>query len=184
MTSSLMSRVGGRGAGRLCARLPKSPGRFARAPVTAPASSALKWWSRPRQSGEAFVQMAMVTIMVGESRFREKSPRSNEAVERPPRSLVPSNIECKKLREELNLAVRQVVVNPPGHCLPRCSHSRSVDQPRHDDRRQSPHSTILAASIPDVTRTVLFVRGATQSMFAPKVVDLRRAIRRSNGEAA
>jgi hypothetical protein len=41
MTSSLMSRVGGRGAGRLCARLPKSPGRFARAPVTAPALAIL-----------------------------------------------------------------------------------------------------------------------------------------------
>jgi hypothetical protein len=42
---------------------------------------------------------------------------------------------------------------------------------------------MLVASIPGVTRTVLFVRGATQSMFAPKIIDLWRAIGRSNGEA-
>lgn len=120
----------------------------------------------------------------GESRFREKSPRSSEAVDRPPRSLVPSNIECKKPRKELKLAVRQVVVNPPSHCLPRCSRSPPVDQPRHDDRRQRAHAAILATSIPGVTGPVLFVRGATQSMSAPKFVDLWRAIRRSNGEAA
>src|SRR5215469_15530103 len=72
--------------------------------------------------------MTVIAIVVRESRFREKATRFDEAVDRPLRCLVPTDIESEQLRKELQLAVWKIVMNPPCHCLPaRCVHS--IDQP-------------------------------------------------------
>ena len=49
--------------------------------------------------------MAVIAIVVRESRFREKATRFDEAVDRPLRCLVPPDIESEQLRKELQLAV-------------------------------------------------------------------------------
>src|SRR6516164_8504613 len=73
--------------------------------------------------------MAVIAIVVRESRFREKATRFDEAVDRPLRCLVPTDIESEQLRKELQLAVWKIVMNPPCHCLPaRRVHSRSTNQ--------------------------------------------------------
>ena len=72
--------------------------------------------------------MAVIAIVVRESRFREKATRFDEAVDRPLRCLVPTDIESKQLRKELQLAVWKIVMNPPCHCLP-AHRVHSIDQP-------------------------------------------------------
>src|SRR6516225_7791001 len=49
---------------------------------------------------------------------RQTSTRRDKAVDPPPRLLMPPDIEGSKLREELHLAVREMVMDPPGHRLP------------------------------------------------------------------
>ena len=65
------------------------------------------------QLRETFVAMAVIAIVIRESRFREKPTRFDEAVDRPLRCLVPTDIESEQLRKELQLAVWQIVMNPP-----------------------------------------------------------------------
>src|ERR1044071_1343946 len=52
----------------------------------------------------------------------------------PPRELMPADIERGELRKKLQLAVRQVVVNPPCHRLPDHPFVQSIDQPRDHNR--------------------------------------------------
>src|SRR5262245_49786462 len=87
--------------------------------------------------------MAVIAIVVRESRFREKATRFDEAVDRPLRCLVPTDIESEQLRKELQLAVWQIVMNPPCHCLP-ARGVHSIYQPRHNDRRQRAHAAVFA----------------------------------------
>jgi hypothetical protein len=54
--------------------------------------------------------MAVIAIVVRESRFREKATRFDEAVDRPLRCLVPTDIESEQLRKELQLAVWKIVM--------------------------------------------------------------------------
>src|SRR5262245_38598596 len=121
--------------------------------------------------------MTVIAIVVGESGFSQKPTWRNEAVNRPFWRFVPSDIESEELREELQLTVREIVVNPPSHRLPGDALGHPIDQPGHDDRRQRAHMAVLVASIPGVAGAGLFVRRAAQPGAAPKVVDLRRTIR-------
>src|SRR5262249_59979252 len=91
--------------------------------------------------------MAVIAIVVRESRFREKATRFDEAVDRPLRCLVPTDIESEQLWKELQLAVWKIVMNPPCHCLP-ARRVHSIDQPRHNDRRQCAHAAVFASAIP------------------------------------
>src|SRR4051812_10121766 len=120
--------------------------------------------------------MTMIAIEVEESGFSQKPTWRDVAVNRALWRFVPSDIESEELREELQLTVREIVVNPPSHRLPGDALSHPIDQPGHDDRRQRAHMAFLVASIPDVAGAVLLVRRAAQPMTAPKLVNLRRTI--------
>src|SRR6059058_1569004 len=73
---------------------------------------------------EPEILVPMIPRMVRQSRFGQHATRRCETRNTTPRELVPADIECGKLRKKLQLAVRQVVVNPPRHRLP----SRAVVQ--------------------------------------------------------
>src|SRR5215470_5063301 len=90
--------------------------------------------------------MAVIAIVVRESRFREKATRFDEAVDGPLRCLVPTDIESEQLRKELQLAVWKIVMYPPCHCLP-ARRVHSIDQPWHNDRRQRAHAAVFASAI-------------------------------------
>jgi hypothetical protein len=49
--------------------------------------------------------MAVIAIVIGKSRPGQKLAWRDEAVDRPLGHFVPSDIECEKLREELQLAI-------------------------------------------------------------------------------
>src|ERR1700750_3080573 len=117
--------------------------------------------------------MAVIAIVVRESRFREKATRYDEAVDRPLRCLVPTDIKSEQLRKELQLAVWQIVMNPPCHCLP-ARGVHSIYQPRHNDRRQRAHAAAFASAIPDMAGSISRVRSAAETMAASEVIDLGR----------
>src|SRR3954453_13241842 len=130
-------------------------------PHRAHCPSKLKRLSRPgitRESKrrEAAILIPMITLMVRQSRFGQYATRRRETRNTPPRELVPAEIECGKLRKKLQLAVRQVVVNPPRHGLPGHAVVQSIDQPRHDDARQGSHAAVFAAPVPDMSRSIAF----------------------------
>jgi len=127
--------------------------------------------------------MAVIAIVVRESRFREKATRFDEAVDRPLRCLVPTDIESEQLRKELQLAVWKIVMNPPCHCLP-ARRVHSIDQPRHNDRRQRAHAAVFASAIPGMAGSIFLVRSAAETMPASEVIDLGRPIRGANCDAA
>ena len=56
--------------------------------------------------------------VVGHARFGQQATWRDKAVDPPLWLLVPTDIEGGELREELQLAIRQVVVDPPRHRLP------------------------------------------------------------------
>src|SRR6516225_3843075 len=115
--------------------------------------------------------MAVIAIVVRESRFREKATRFDEAVDRPLRCLVPTDIESEQLRKELQLAVWKIVMNPPCHCLPA-------------RRRQRAHAAVFASAIPGMAGSISLVRSAAETMPAAEVIDLGRPIRGTNCDAA
>ena len=69
--------------------------------------------SQPRKAG---VEFGMRTVVVGHSRSRQAALRGDKAVDPPPRPLMPADIEGGQFGEELQLAVRQMVRDPPCKC--------------------------------------------------------------------
>src|SRR5262249_22333237 len=126
--------------------------------------------------------MAVIAIVVRESRFREKATRFDEAVDGPLRCLVPTDIESEQLRKELQLAVWKIVMNPPCHCLP-ARRVHSIDYERTNDRRQRAHADVVASPIPNMAGSIFLVRSADETMPASEVIDLGRP-RGANCDAA
>src|SRR5712671_2230791 len=75
----------------------------------------------------------MRTVVIGHSRSRQAALRGNKAINPPPRPLMPAEVEGGQLGEELQLAVRQVVMDPPGECAPIRTVAVAVGEPWHDD---------------------------------------------------
>src|SRR5271169_1240831 len=70
------------------------------------------------QPGETGIELGVRTLVVGHSRSRQAALRGNKAVDPPPRPLMPTDVEGGQFWEELELAIRQVVMDPPGDCTP------------------------------------------------------------------
>src|SRR5215204_223630 len=90
----------------LCATPRSLPGRFERRLTRHGAT-------REGKRRETAVLFAMIPAMVRKSRFGEYAARRHETRNTPPRELMPAYVERGKLRKKLQLAVRQVVMNPP-----------------------------------------------------------------------
>ena len=120
-----------------------------------------------RWAGKPSIQMTVIAIVVGKSGLGQKPTWRDETVNRPFWRFVPSDIERQKFREELQLAVGKIVVNPPRHRLPGDALGHPIDQPRHDNCRQRTHVTILITTIPRMAGAVLFVRCAAEPVIKP-----------------
>ena len=88
---------------------------------------------------------------------RKTSTRRNEAVDPTLWALVPPDVEGGELWEELQLAIRKVVVDPPSQCPPIGALSIAVCKPRDDHCGQRAHAAASVAPIPDVASVVSLV---------------------------
>ena len=69
------------------------------------------------------------------------------------------------------------------HCLP-TRRVHSIDQPRHNNRRQRAHVAVFASAIPGMAGSISLVQSAAKTMPAPDIIDLGRPIRGANCDAA
>jgi hypothetical protein len=132
---------------------------------------------------KSMVVPAVIAVVVCKTGLGEKATRRREACDPAARDLMPSDVERRELREELQFAVRKMVVYPPRHCLPGRALFQTIDQPRNDNRGHGPHSAVGAALVPDVIRAIRFVRRAIVEMLVSERVDFRRTIGRPHREA-
>ena len=136
--------------------------------------------SRPREAiprgnerRESAILAAMITVVVRQSGFSKQTAWWSKTRDVAPGQLVPADIEGGELREKLQLAVRQMVVDPPRHRLPRNAVVQAVDQSRHDDAGHRSHAAVLAALVPDMPSSVALIRTAVLKMRIPVRIDLR-----------
>src|SRR4029077_15181680 len=104
-------------------------------------------WGRLRKAG---VEIGVGAGVITHPRLRQEAARRDEAVDPPLRPLVPADVEGGELWKELQLAVRQVVVAPPRHRLPRRPLRVAIGEPRHDDRGHRADEAVRIAAVPDV----------------------------------
>jgi hypothetical protein len=86
------------------------------------------WW-------EKGIRLGMNAVVILHPWPRKTTTRRNKAVDPTLWALMPSDFEGCKLREELQLAIRKVVMDPPGHCPPVGTISIPVGKPRYDHCR-------------------------------------------------
>src|SRR5260370_9777391 len=101
----------------------------------------------------------MRTVMVGHSRSRQAALRGDKAVNPPPRPLMPADVEGGQFGEELQLAVRQMVMDPPCKGAPIRTIAVAVGKPRHNDGRHRPTGARTVAPVPNVARGLASVSG-------------------------
>jgi len=140
-------------------------------------------WLGDHDLRETRIKMVVFACVVLEARLSQEAARRDEAIDCPLRLLMPSNIEGGEIGKELEIAVGQMVMDPPGHGLPRRTGPKTVDQPGHYDACDRAHAAVRAAPIPGMTSPVLLIRGAAEPVGAAKGVDLRRPVGRADSQA-
>ena len=80
-------------------------------------------------AGEEGISLGLDSRVILQPWSRQTAPRRDEAVDPALWTLMPPNVEGRELREELQLAIREMVMDPPSHCPPvgavRNAHPRS-----------------------------------------------------------
>jgi hypothetical protein len=130
------------------------------------------------------VVQGMVTRPVWQGRPREAAARRNEAVDASHRIFPPADVERPKSRKELELAIRKLVMNPPGHGAPVTALGAPVGKPGQHDTRHRPHVAVAIALVPDVTAAIALVRGAVQAVLIAKCINGRCPICGADGKAS
>jgi hypothetical protein len=99
--------------------------------------------------------------MVRHSRPGQTPPQRDIAVDAPLGPFVPTNVERAVDREELQVSVGQMVVDPPRQLAPVAIIAEPVDERWHDDAGGRPHEAITIAHVPDKASGIAFVGSAT-----------------------
>ena len=101
--------------------------------------------------------MTVAAFVVWQTRFGENTPRRRKTRNSASWIFVPANVERCELRKELKLGVRQMIMYPPCHRLPRYILVQAINQPRHNDGGHRTHTTILAALVPNVAGAITLI---------------------------
>ena len=101
--------------------------------------------------------MRVVTGLIGHPRARQASARSDKTVDAPPRPLAPADIKGGKFPEELQLAVGEMVVDPPRHRPPIHAGRIVVGEPWHHDRSHRADAALGIAAVPDVAPVIALI---------------------------
>src|ERR1700720_883065 len=94
--------------------------------------------------------------------------------------LLPADVKRAELREKLQLAVREVVVDPPRHRLPRGALQQAISEPRDDDASRGAHAPTCIAAVPDVTPIIALVRSAIMMVRVAERVYRGRPVSRTD----
>src|SRR5262249_670043 len=106
------------------------------------------------QSGKAGIKFSMRTALVGHPRSRQAALRGDKAVDTSARPFMPADVEGGQFGEELQLGVREVVMDRPGECGPIRTVTVAIGKPWHDDGRHRPHSSRGIATVPYVAAII------------------------------
>ena len=97
-----------------------------------------------------------------------QSRGGDKAVDPALRTLVLPDAEGREFREELQVAVRQVIMNPLRHCPPVNALSVSVGKPGNDYCGHRAHAAASVPPIPDVAGIIsLIPTGSKFSRLSP-----------------
>src|ERR1700730_6575253 len=96
----------------------------------------------------------MRAVVVGHSRSRQAALRADKAVDPPPPPLMPADVKGGQFGEELQLAVRQIVMDPPGKCAPIGAVAVAGGKPWRYDGRHRPHSAGGVETVPNVAAVI------------------------------
>jgi hypothetical protein len=118
----------------------------------------------------------MVAGVVRHAGAGQVTARVDEAVDLALRVFLPSDIERTELREELQLAIGKMVVDPPRHCLPRGALQQSIGEPGDDNAGHGAHAPARIAAVPDMTAIIAFVRRTILVMRIPIGVHRGRTV--------
>jgi hypothetical protein len=124
--------------------------------------------SQPRKTG---IQFGMRAVVIGHFRSRQAALRGDKAVDPALRPLMPADVEGGQFREELQLAARQVVTDPPCKGAPIRTVAVAVGKPWHDDGGHGPHSACGIATVPNMAAVIAEVRSAAEPMLVAELVD-------------
>lgn len=122
--------------------------------------------SRPRKLS---VQVAVIAGVVRKTRPGQKASRGYETVDRPFRRLMPADVERRQLREDLQLAVRKVVMDPPCHRFPGDVPGQPVNEPGHDDTRDRADPATVSP-VPDMSSDILLIGRTTEAGERPAAI--------------
>src|SRR5215471_13296634 len=116
--------------------------------------------------------MARIHLLQRESGEPSGVPRQSrggdKAVDPALRTLVLPDAEGREFREELQVAVRQVIMNPLRHCPPVNALSVSVGKPGNDYCGHRAHAAASVPPIPDVAGIISLVpTGSKFSRLSP-----------------
>src|SRR3569623_80213 len=93
-------------------------------------------------------------------------------------------VEGRELREEFELVIGQVVVDPPGDGLPAAGRLVPGDQGEDDDGGAGADLAFGGAAVPDVAAEIALVVAAVEVVLVAEAIDLRAAIGRADRDAA
>lgn len=111
--------------------------------------------------------------MVCHARLRQTAFGVGIAVDAAHRILMPTDVECRKLREKIQRTVWQVVMNPPCHVGPLATARDVVHQPGNDDARSSTVQPFGIGVVPDMSSVVGLIAGAVEPFPVAKIIHRR-----------
>ncbi len=124
--------------------------------------------------------IGVVTRMVRHAGSGQIAARRNEAVDLTLRLFLPADVERAELREKLQLAVGEVIVDPPRHRLPLGAFQQAIGKPRDDDAGHGPDAPSRIAAVPDMAPIVALVRSAVVVVRVAKRVYRGRPVSRTD----
>ena len=120
--------------------------------------------------------------MIFHPRLGQASSGRDETVDPPFRMFAPKDVEGAELGVELEMRVRQVIMDPPGQGTPVGAFSIAIGEPGNDDAGRSTFVAIPIEHVPDVIpRVVLDAR--TMSAFVAEGGYVCRPIPRPDGKS-
>src|SRR5687768_14255786 len=135
------------------------------------------------QRREALVPAGMAALMVGHAGFGQAALGIDVAVDAPPRSFVPLDVEGCELRIELEMGIGEMIVDPPGELSPIIALVVAVGKPGDDEADGGAAFTLRIRQIPYVIGGIDLNRAAFTAPVA-EIGDLAGAIARAQRQAA
>lgn len=89
---------------------------------------------------------------------------------------MPTDVESRQAREEVQRVVGKVIVDPPSHVRPTAALLDVIHQPGHNDASCGAALALRIRMVPDVRRVVGRIAGAIELVLVAKFVDGRRAV--------